>query len=37
MYMKNKRISSKIKDFDSYQSLCLTDSFVPRNRIHFIY
>ena len=28
MYIKNKRNSSKLKAFGSYQALCLTESFV---------
>ena len=30
MYIKNRRNSNKIKAFGSYQSLCLTESFVLR-------
>src|SRR5690606_17046893 len=37
MYIKNRRDSSKIKAFGSYQSLCLTESLVLRNRLLFIY
>ena len=37
MYIKNRRNSSKIKAFASYQNLCLTESFVLRNRLLFIY
>jgi hypothetical protein len=27
MYIKNRRDSNKIKDFGSYQTLCLTESY----------
>ena len=37
MYIKNRRNSSKIKASGSNQSLCLTESFVLRNRLLFIY
>ena len=37
MYIKNRRDSSKIKAFGSYQSLCSTESLVLRNRLLFIY
>ncbi len=37
MYIKNRRNSSKFKAYDSYKSLCLTESFVLRNRLLFIY
>lgn len=37
MYMKNRRNSNEIKDFGSYQPLCLDNSFVLRNRLLFIY
>ena len=37
MYIKNRRISAKIKAFVSYQTLCLTKSFVFPNRLLFIY
>jgi len=37
MYIKNRRISAKLKAFGSYQTLCLTESFVLRNRLLFIY
>jgi hypothetical protein len=37
MYIKNRRNSSKIKGFGSYQILCLTGSLVLRNRLLFIY
>jgi hypothetical protein len=36
MYIKNRRNSNKFKAFGSYQSLCLTESFVLRNRLLFI-
>lgn len=36
IYIKNRRISIKFKGFDSYQSLCFTESFVLRNRLLFI-
>jgi hypothetical protein len=32
MYIKNRRNSDKLKAFGSYQTLCLTESFVLRNR-----
>ena len=37
MYIKNWRISSKIMALRSYQTLCLTESLVLRNRLLFIY
>lgn len=37
MYIKNRRKSSKIKGFGLFQTLCLTESFVLRNRLLFIY
>ncbi len=37
MYIKNRQISAKIKSFSSYQILCLTEKFVLRNRLLFIY
>ena len=37
MYIKNRRNSSKFKACGSYQTLCLTESFVLRNRLLFIY
>ena len=37
MYIKNRRISSKIKGLGSCQTLLLTESFVLRNRLLFIY
>jgi len=37
MYIKNRRDSSNIKAFGSYQTLCLTESLVLRNRLLFIY
>jgi len=37
MYIKNRRNSSKFKDCGSHQTLCLTESFVLRNRLLFIY
>jgi len=37
MYIKNRRNSSKIKAFGSYQTLCLTESLGLRNRLLFIY
>ena len=37
MYIKNSRNSSKIKSFGSYQTLCLTEYLVLRNRLLFIY
>ena len=36
MYIKNRRNSSKIKGFGSYQTLYLTESLVLRNRLLFI-
>jgi hypothetical protein len=37
MYIKNRRIGAEFKVFGSYQSLCLTESLVLRNRLLFIY
>ena len=37
MYIKNRRKSSKFNGLGSYQTLCLTESFVLRNRLLFIY
>ena len=37
MYIKNRRNSNKFKAFGSYQTLCLTESLVLRNRLLFIY
>ncbi len=37
MYIKNRRNSGKNKAFGSYQTLCLTEYFVLRNRLLFIY
>ena len=37
MYIKNRRNSNKIKAFSSYQTLCLTESLVLRNRLLCIY
>ncbi len=37
MYMKNRLNSTKFKAFGSCQTLCLTESFVLRNRLLFIY
>ena len=37
MYIKNRRNSSKFKAFGSHQTLCITESFVLRNRLLFIY
>jgi hypothetical protein len=37
MYIKNRRDSNKNKAFGSYQTLCLTESLVLRNRLLFIY
>ena len=37
MYIKNRRNSCKIMAFSSYQTLCLTERFVLRNRLLFIY
>ena len=37
MYIKNRRNSNEIKDFSSYQPLCLTESFVLSNRLLSIY
>jgi len=37
MYIKNRRNSSEIKACGWYQTLCLTESFVLRNRLLFIY
>ena len=36
MYIKNRRNSSKFKAFGWHQTLCLTESFVLRNRLLFI-
>jgi hypothetical protein len=35
MYIKNRRNRIKIKGFSSYQTLCLTESEVLRNRLLF--
>ena len=37
MYIKNRRNSTIIKGFGSYQTLYLTESLVLRNRLLFIY
>jgi hypothetical protein len=37
MYIKNRRNINEIKDFGSYQTLCLTESTELRNRLLFIY
>jgi len=37
MYIKNRRNSNKIKACGSYQTLCLSESSVLRNRLLFIY
>ena len=37
MYIKNRRNSNKIMVFGSYQTLCLTEILVLRNRLLFIY
>ena len=37
MYIKNRRNSSKMKAYGSYQTLYLTESLVLRNRLLFIY
>jgi hypothetical protein len=37
MYIINRRDSSKIKCCGSYQTLCLTESSVLRNRLLFIH
>jgi TetR/AcrR family transcriptional regulator, transcriptional repressor for nem operon len=37
MYIKNRRISNKFKASGSYQTLCITESSVIRNRLLFIY
>jgi len=37
MYIKNRRDSNKFKALGSYQTLYLTESFVLRNRLLFIY
>jgi len=37
MYIKNRRNGSKFKAFGSYQTLCLTENLVLRNRLLFIY
>jgi len=37
MYIKNRHNSSKFKALGSYQTLCLTESFVLQNRLLFIY
>ncbi|MGC1631324.1 MAG: DUF4279 domain-containing protein, partial [Gelidibacter sp.] len=34
--IKNRRVSTKIKGFGSNQTLCLTESFVLRNRLLFL-
>ncbi len=36
MYIKNRRNSSKIKVFSSYQTLLLTESLVLRDCLRFI-
>jgi len=37
MYIKNRRNCSKIRTFNSFQTLCLTESFVLRNRLLFLH
>ena len=37
MYIKNRRNRNKIKNFGSYQTLCLAEGLVLRNRLLFIY
>ncbi len=37
MYVKNSRNINKFKATGSYQTLCLTESFVLQNRLLFIY
>ena len=37
MYIKNRRNSSNIKGFASYQTLCLTENLEFQNRLLFIY
>jgi len=37
MYIKNRRNGNKIKAFNAYQTLCLTENLVLRNRLLFIY
>jgi hypothetical protein len=37
MYIKNRRNSSKFKGCGLYQTLCLTETSVLRNRLLFIY
>ena len=37
MYIKNRRNSAKIKAFGSYQTLCITERSVLRNRLLLIY
>jgi len=37
IYIKNRRISGEFEAFGSYKTLCLTLSFVLRNRLLFIY
>ncbi len=37
MYIKNRRNSNKIKGFGVYQTWCLPESVVLRNRLLFIY
>ena len=37
MYIKNRRDSAKFKALGYYQTLCLIESFVLRNRLLFIY
>ncbi len=35
MFIKNRQISAEIKAVNSCQTLCLTESFVLRNRLLF--
>jgi len=37
MYIKNRRNSGEIKACNSYQTWCLSESSVFRNRLLFIY
>jgi len=37
MDIKNRRNSAEFNGFSLHKTLCLTESFVLRNRLHFIY
>lgn len=37
MYIKNRQKNTRVQDFGLYQTLCLTESFMLRNRLLFIY